>query len=200
MRYYLDTEFNENVHPIDLISVGIISQDDREWYGVHRDYVRYPMYEHEGRPADNYPIIHSCNDWVKKNVLPVLFQQNGPGKAATWFTGDDVKMRDAIVEFVGDDQSPEFWAYYGDYDWFLLTRLFKSFDKMPKKWPQICYDVHQYAKHHGLHKGLSSSRETSIHRPMHNALVDARWTKAAFDAIKTKAHAASNDKERVIWP
>lgn len=37
MRYFFDTEFHEDGQTIDLISIGIVAEDGREFYAVSRD-------------------------------------------------------------------------------------------------------------------------------------------------------------------
>ncbi len=178
MRYFFDFEFNENVKPIEIISLGIVADDGREFYAVHRNYASFEEYKNSPAPGDQFPIINSCNDWVKANVLPLLFRPDGPDDF-TAFIGDDNQIRNEMVSFVGLDPVPEFWGYYVTYDWFLLTRMFRSFDNMPSKWPQIAYDLQQYARHMGMHRLLPPKLQ-----PAHNALVDARWTKLAFERVK----------------
>lgn len=176
MRYFFDTEFNENVDPIEMISIGIVAESGRDWYGINKLYMEP---------------VSSCNDWVKANVIPVLLQPNGVGNAFVATITNEIGLRNAIVDFIGMDTKPEFWAYYGDYDWFLLTRMFKSFDKMPKTWPQVCYDLHQFARHHGLHRNLPQKFQ-----PVHNALADARWTKKAFEfVVESNVH-----MKGPLWP
>lgn len=52
MLYFLDTEFIENGQTIDLISIGIISDDGREYYAINK----------------NYNFIEA-DKWVRENVL-----------------------------------------------------------------------------------------------------------------------------------
>ncbi len=41
----------------------------------------------------------------------------------------------AIEDFIGDD-IPEFWCYYGAYDWYHFCRLWGGFMSMPQgRWP-----------------------------------------------------------------
>lgn len=190
MKYFFDFEFNENVNPIDIISLGVVAEDEREFYAIHRSYASFDEYKESRAPADEFPIINSCNDWVKANVLPILFRPSGPDDLDA-IIGNELHIRDAVVAFVGLDPAPEFWAYYGSYDWFLLTRMFKSFDKLPSKWPTISFDLYQYAKHFGMHRSLPPKLQ-----PAHNALVDARWTKMAFERVKE----ARGGIREPIWP
>ena len=61
MKYFIDTEFIEGFHKpmsgkrrhfIDLISIGIIAEDGREYYAISKEY--------------NYD---DASNWVKENVI-----------------------------------------------------------------------------------------------------------------------------------
>lgn len=115
MKYWFDTEFIEDGKTIDLISIGIVSEDGREYY------------------AENLSCDRSrASQWVRDNVIVHL-------------TGDHVRQRTHIaydiVSFVGE--KPEFWAYYADYDWVALCQLFGTMMDLPKGWPMYCRDVKQ---------------------------------------------------------
>lgn len=96
MKLWFDTEFIEDGKTIDLISIGIVREDGPTYYAelVGVDYSR-------------------ADPWVKDNVLPHLRL-------------DDLKPRAQvaceILAFAGD--SPEWWAYYADYDWVVLCQLY----------------------------------------------------------------------------
>ena len=170
MRYFLDTEFNEEVDPVDLISIGMVADDGREFYAVNIDYANFTAAK-----AD------TCNDWVKKNVLPKLYAHLPKDQTIKLPVMTKEKIRDGLKDFVGNDPFPEFWAYYGDYDWYLTCRLFGRFDQQPKAWSKagnICFDVRQFARHVGVQRTLPSKFE-----PEHNALIDAKWTKHAFEYV-----------------
>lgn len=170
MKYFLDTEFNDNVTVTELISVGIVADDDREFYAINKEY---------GGGGPKNPKVLSCNDWVKRNVIPILADTVDLDMSATALVlGDPTAIRNGMQDFVGNDPFPEFWAYYGHYDWVLVTKLWKSLTSLPKNWPTACYDVHQFAKHAGRHRTLPKKLE-----PEHHALVDARWTKLAFQHV-----------------
>lgn len=119
MRYFLDTEFSERgpIYPIQLISIGIVAEDGREFY------------------AENYECDWSgCNEWVQKNVLPNLA---GPRLTLP-------SIADEIRKFVGADSKPEFWGYYADYDWVVFCQIFGAMIDLPKGWPMYCRDIKQW--------------------------------------------------------
>ena len=122
MRYFIDTEFIESgpAYPINLISIGMVSEDGRELY-----------LELDGFPAG------LANDWVTANVLPhLLGGESAVGR-------DDLKK--AIIQFIGGDQKPEFWGYYADYDWVVFAQIFGTMMDLPKGWPMYCRDLKQWA-------------------------------------------------------
>lgn len=118
MRYFLDCEFIEDGHTIDLLSIGMCCEDGREFYA-------------ENGEAD----LAKANDWVKANVLPHL----RGGGIRRWRIAHDIR------QFVGTD-TPEFWADYGAYDWVALCQLFGAMVDLPTGWPMFCLDIQQYAR------------------------------------------------------
>lgn len=116
MRYWFDTEFVEDGKTIDLLSIGIVSEDARELY--------LEISETDWSKA---------NQWVKDNVLTHM--GGGPTVGR-----EEAKLR--VLNFVGQNQ-PEIWAYYADYDWVALCQLFGTMMDLPKGWPMYCRDVKQ---------------------------------------------------------
>ena len=116
MKLFFDTEFIEDGVTIDLLSIGIVSEDGREYYA-------------EPEEADR---TRAC-EWVKDNVLPHLCGPIKPRKV----------IAEEIVAFVGEN--PEFWAYYADYDWVALCQLFGRMIDLPPTWPKFCLDLKQSA-------------------------------------------------------
>jgi hypothetical protein len=129
MRYFLDTEFIEDGKTIELLSIGIVSDDGREYYA-------------EVSETDHT----KASDWVKKNVLPHL-------------TGTLTFRRDiaeGIKQFVGE--KPQFWGYYADYDWVALCQLYGTMMDLPPTWPMYCRDVKQFCDDLGNPKLPANTR------------------------------------------
>jgi hypothetical protein len=118
MNYFLDTEFIESGSgfPIELLSIGLVSEDGREYYAINA----------------NADFAHA-NEWVQKNVVPDI--RRG---WATFSSG-----RDRVRHFVGSDPEPRFWGYYADYDWVVFCQLFGAMIDLPKGWPMYCRDLKQ---------------------------------------------------------
>lgn len=115
MRFWFDTEFYEDGHKIDLISIGVVAEDGRTYYAE-------TLYAH---------MLASTTDWLRANVWPHL---RGPHVERKQIAAD-------LVAFMGE--KPEIWAYYADYDWVALCQLHGRMIDLPKGWPMYCRDVKQ---------------------------------------------------------
>jgi hypothetical protein len=153
MRYFLDTEFDENGSTIKLISIGMVREDGDTLYMVSADF----------DPAD-------CNEWVQANVLPLLGD-------APRFPRETI--RDAVRAFIGDDPKPEIWGYFADYDWVVFCQLWGRMVDLPKGFPMFCMDIKQWAKQRGVDIKSAVPQQTGSH----NALVDAHWNQRAYNFL-----------------
>ncbi len=151
MKYFFDTEFIECQGTIDLISIGIVTEDGREFYAESW--------------AVNWKI---ANAWVLENVKPSLTGEN---------VLDRSEMKKAIVQFIGED-TPEFWAYYADYDWVAFCWIFGAMMDLPKNFPMYCKDIKQLCDSLGNPKLPEQDSKEE-----HNALNDARHNKIMYEYL-----------------
>lgn len=117
MKYIIDSEFIDTPTCSALISLAIMSEDGRSRY-FEFDFPR-----------------NELTGWLKENVVPHL---NKPSLPLFTFA----KAAQEIEYLIGDDK-PEFWAYYGAYDWYWFCRLWGGFMSMPsyaKGWPMLFHD------------------------------------------------------------
>lgn len=169
MRYFLDTEFTEDGRTIDLISIGIVAEDGREFYA-------------ESTEAD----LSKASEWVQENVLPHLWSRQSDQRAANAWSRDGghggLLTRSAIkrelLDYVAEaGESPEFWGYYADYDWVAVAQLFGTMMDLPADWPMFCMDLKQEA----VRLGNPTLPEQSSAE--HHALADARWNQQVYDFL-----------------
>lgn len=118
-RYFFDTEFMEDGKTIELLSIGIVSDDGREFYAVNSE-------------ADH----SKASEWVQQNVLPHLGTEKRMTRA---------QIRDAVVAFLKAGRKPELWAYYASYDWVVFCQLFGRMSDIPDFLPWFCMDLKQLA-------------------------------------------------------
>lgn len=217
MKYFIDTEFIEGFnksifskrrHFIDLISIGIVAEDGREYYAISNEY--------------NY---NDADKWVKDNVILPLYKETVHGDARNQFDvhnfhkhfgkpnkqiAEDVKI---FVANRGDNKThidvleneylrnnPEFYGYYADYDWVVFCSLFGRMIDLPKGFPMYCNDLKQMldekSDNYDSHfSNGNESLDTKIswvknmdgypkQENEHNALADARWNLNLYEFLK----------------
>jgi hypothetical protein len=118
VKYFLDTEFISQPFKVDLISIGIVAEDGREFY-MESDAVDWA-------PASR---------WTLDVVRPQL---SGEGHAPE-------SIGHGIRAFAEHDDAPEFWGYYAAFDWVAFCGLFGSLGELPFDFPQFCLDLKQWA-------------------------------------------------------
>ncbi len=182
MRYFFDTEFHEykknGVNTIELISIGIVAEDGREYYAV----------------ANEFDIDAAINiSWLNEHVInPILagFASDRPDTSpqtvffAMGKSNNDIARE--IVEFTAGNTA-EFYAYYADYDWVVFCWLFGRLIDLPEGFPMYCRDLKQMmddiAEDHYKPDSLDMLKGRSDYPKQeneHNALDDARWNKKLY--------------------
>lgn len=162
MNYFIDTEFVEYPCTIDLISIGIVSGDGREFYMINSDC-----------------FLPRASDWVVENVLEKMPEYQKDGQC--FDRKHEIVQPKSIIankirEFVKEEY-PIFWGYYADYDWVVFCWLFGKMIDLPATYPMYCRDIRQVADMLG-NLGLPPQQDE------HNALDDAKWNKKAFEYLE----------------
>jgi hypothetical protein len=172
MRIMYDCEFLEDGKTIELISIGIVAEDGREYYAVNRDMPKRKIRKHA---------------WLMENVVPGLPRGHGDRRITmpkSWlfdYTDPTVKHRERIADEVADfllgtdrhttGQLPhvELWAWYGAYDHVALAQLWGPMSALPEGIPMWTNDLRQEAERIGAVKSMPKQPDG-----VHNALADAR--------------------------
>lgn len=182
MKYYFDTEFIENGTTIDLLSIGIVDENERTLYLQNAE-----------------ANFSRSSDWVWRNVFPHLihFHMGGLrscnrqsvdcGLATTTACGSTCpwrsrsEIRDAIKDFCDESKhgKPEFWGYYADYDWVVFCQLFGAMIYLPKGWPMYCRDLKQLLDSIGNPK---VQKDGDIHHALH----DAMWIRETWASLRAE--------------
>lgn len=195
MRYYIDTEFNEGIKKekfpislfrkegpptIELISIGIVCEDGREYSAVSKEF-------------DLKEAWNKDDGWLRENVVRPIFEDffmklHGVIPEEHSFTFDATER---LIEIFGKSRgniaaeiekfcsgSPEFYAYYADYDWVVFCWLFGSMINLPKHFPMYCKDLKQIMDDLGSTSELKAHPDYPSNLGEHIALTDAYWNKA----------------------
>ena len=162
MKFFLDCEFIENGKTIDLISIGIVSQDGREYHAVNADCQ-----------------FHKAGEWVKANVLKNIGHfEYGVFIPDPALAKPKSVIAQEIVDFVGEN--PEFWGEWCSYDWVCLCQLYGTMMDLPSTWPMRCRDVVQTLEDE-LCLSQSDWPESLEVEGNHSALLGAHTVKARYE-------------------
>lgn len=159
-RYFLDTEFLEQPCTIDLISIGIVREDGREFYAISSEYDR--------RRAEAHP-------FVSTEVLPNLDAEAVPPITRR-------EIAEGIKRFAPPEERPEFWAYFADYDWVAFCWLFGPMVDLPIGYPFFCRDLKQLAEASDVPSSELRARVPK-ESDRHNALDDARFNRRIYEYL-----------------
>jgi hypothetical protein len=155
MRYFYDTEFHEDGTTIDLISIGIVAEDGREYYAISAD-------------ADWRRI--AGHDWLRANVVPYL------PAPARWKRKSQIRKE--VAEFLLAKDQPELWAWFSAYDHVVLAQLFGTMLDLPDGIPMFTNDVRSLVEWAGV--DTLPQQATGVH----DALEDARHVRRMFEHIQ----------------
>jgi len=170
-RIFYDTEFIEDGHTIDLVSIGAVDEDGNEFYAVSTEF-------------DDSRAI----PWVRKNVLDKL---PGPSSSA-WMSRE--RIRAELLAFltagVTNRGSVELWAWYAAYDHVALCQLWGAMPALPRPIPRFSKDLRQ------RWDDLGRPDLPPAGADQHDALADARHNLARWQAME-KARVSGAEGVRI---
>jgi len=138
MNYYMDFEFHEyknsrGVNTIEPISMGLVREDGKSLYILFDD---FDMWRAWG------------NTWLRENVFKTIAEEHevdleNPMQFEEVFDTSQAEAALRILSFIGEDKSPKFHVFYGDYDWVVFCWLFGRMIDLPKHFPYYAIDLKQ---------------------------------------------------------
>ncbi|MGQ4513711.1 3'-5' exoribonuclease domain-containing protein [Streptomyces sp. DW26H14] len=175
-----DLEFLEDGRTIELISIGMVADDGREYYAVNADMPVKRIRKHA---------------WLMENVVPSLPRGHGdrrlhmPKRWLIDYCDPLVKSRktiaDGVAAFIQATPDVELWADYGAYDHVALCQLWGSMVALPNGVPMYTNDIQQEARRLGVGRDKLPKQGGSVH----NALADARHNQTVRRWLAARAEA-----------
>lgn len=181
-EYDYDLEFIEDGRTIELISIGIVADDGREYYAVSEDITcgktLRGLKQHEWLMANVVPSLPKpYGDWNNHMPKSWLFDYNSPlVKPRTRIAGE-------VRDFLLAADKPVLWADYGAYDHVALCQLWGSMVDHPDGLPMFTCDIQQEA----LRLGVAWDELPQQESGLHNALEDARHNRVKRRFLSERA-------------
>jgi hypothetical protein len=113
VRYFYDCEFIEDGTTIELVSIGVVDEQGREFYAVSTEF-------------DPTRAI----DWVRRNVLDKL----PPPADPAWGSLERIR-RDLFAFLTAPGEPIELWAWMSAYDHVALAQLWGDMRALPPRPP-----------------------------------------------------------------
>lgn len=160
MRYFYDTEFIEDGSTIDLISIGVVAEDGREYYAVSSEF----------NPE-------RAGSWVRTHVLPKL----PPPASRLWRSRAQIRSDLETFFDIDGDEPIELWAWIAAYDHVVLCQLWGPMTHLPPVIPRFTHELRQLWEERGSPKLPPRPRDA------HDALVDARDQLRRYQVITSQS-------------
>lgn len=196
MKFWYDTEFLEDGHTIDLISIGIVSEDGRTYYAVNSDVNFRRVKKHPWLPYHVVPHLPVMNRSILDAFLAAP-ENRYPKPSIELVELDEtvtcVKPLRVITNEVrdflhaSDDwHDNQLWAWYGAYDHVVLAQLFGAMVTMPKHLPRFTCELRQ------LWEIAGKPEKPEKPENCHDALADALWNRKLYrrciEALLAEGH------------
>jgi hypothetical protein len=157
VRYFYDCEFIEDGLTIELVSIGVVAEDGREFYAVSTEF-------DDSR----------AGQWVRTHVLPKL---PSPGDRA-WRSR--ARIRDDLLAFLTETGNDiELWAWIAAYDHVALCQLWGAMPALPRPLPRFTRELRQRWEDTGRPPLPAAPADA------HDALADARHNLARWRVIES---------------
>ena len=163
MRFFYDCEFIEDGVTIELVSIGVVGEDGREFYAVSTEF-----------DPDR------AGAWVRANVLPKL---PSPADKA-WRSRE--RLRADLLEFLTEPGGDvELWAWIAAYDHVALCQLWGAMPALPRPLPRFTRELRQRWEDAG--KPALPSPTADAHDALADARLNARRWAAIEEAVAARA-------------
>ena len=180
-RYFIDTEFIDDSKTIDLISIGIVSSDGREYYAQSRNF---------DEDAASHWVLHNviyklpdckAGDMDDHRFFSLEKGCSEPG--CPWRIYEQIKQE--VLAFMDAEKygTPELWGWCCAFDYVILSQLFGIMAvDWPQGWTHYIKDVQFLLDERGLTDDMLPPQEGTAH----NALEDARYIRQLWEFLQTK--------------
>jgi hypothetical protein len=181
LKIFFDTEFTGLHKDTTLISIGMVSEDNKQFYAELTDYNE-----------------KQCDDWIKENVLDHLYRNNFTIKSYyinNYHVGNKDDIGLALENWLTQFDKVEFVSDVSHYDFVLLIDLFLDAWHLPKNICPACYDINQDIAREckvSMQEAFDMSREDILYQhykdkvvkgDKHNSLYDAKVIRELYQIL-----------------
>lgn len=182
MKIFFDTEFTGLHKGTTLISIGLVSENNKQFYAELIDYDE-----------------KQCDDWIKENVIKHLYKTDWNKRKSiyvpNYHLGCKQEIGKVLENWFAQFNEVELVSDVCHYDMVLLIDLFWYASNLPKNVCAACYDINQdISMKYGIsmREAFDKSREdilfqhykeNKIKGDKHNALYDAKVIREIYQIV-----------------
>ena len=174
-KIFYDSEFTGLHQKTTLISIGLVSDCNQQFYAEFSDYV-----------------VEQCDSWILEHVIqPTRWLKNSQTVAIndkqdnlTLCFGDKKAVTEQLTQWLQQFSNIEIWADCLAYDWVLFCQLFGGALSVPNHIFYMPYDLATYFKLKNLNPDCDRIQFCG-HKQLtqHNALDDALVIKLCYEKL-----------------
>lgn len=174
MRIFFDTEFTGLHKDTTLISIGMVSEDGKEFYAELTDYD-----------------TSQVDEWIQNNVVNNLYLDCGENKDKSYnkcyIKETKIYVECELREWISQFKDVEIWSDCLSYDWVLFCDIFGHAFNIPKNIYYIPFDICTLFKLKGIDPDIGREEFLELTIPKnsvkHNALWDAIVIQACYEKL-----------------
>lgn len=181
MKIFFDTEFTGLHKDTTLISIGLVSEDNRTFYAELTDYD-----------------VQQCDDWIVENVIKHLLHEKVYEDNAyipNYHLGSKDDIGECLSNWFKQFDSVELVSDVCHYDMVLLIDLFGTAFDLPDNVCATCYDINQdIAKTYAISQSeafdksreeilYNKYKENAIIGDKHNSIYDAKVIRELYQIL-----------------
>ena len=168
MKVFFDTEFTGLHQETTPISIGLIAENGKTFYGQFTDYDKSQV-----------------DDWIQKcviNQLPATPQELY-AMADTVAYGCRAQVATMLKNWLSQFDEVEMWSDCLSYDWVLFNQLYGHAFNIPKNVYYIPFDICTLFKAKGVDPDINREAFAGIEGTKHTALHDAEVIKVCYEKL-----------------
>lgn len=174
VKIFFDTEFTGLHQNTTLISIGLISEDGKEFYAEFTDYDKSQV-----------------NDWIRDNVIQNLICEDDTGILGSLSNpyivrGDTQFVSQELSKWLANFESVEMWSDCLAYDWVLFNQLWGHAFNIPGNVYYIPFDLSTMLRLYGIDADINREQFSGLQEDdtlKHNAAWDAKVIKACYEKL-----------------
>lgn len=202
-KIYFDTEFTGLHKNTTLISIGLVSECGKSFYGEFTDYDKSQIDEWlQNNVINNLlftdKITASCGSWEtwlseKRNFGDSLgFALADKDMSDFQCIGATPMVKNRLEKWLSQFEKIEMWSDCLSYDWVLFNNIWGHAFSIPKNIYYIPFDICTVFKEKGIDPDVSreefiadfSTSDDILHGKKHNALYDAYVIRECYNKLK----------------